>query len=817
VEILLLSESIVVLMGLLAVAMATAGVARNLPIPFTVLLVGVGIGLGELSHQWPVLAPLQHFHLSPELVLFVFLPALIFESGYTLDARQLIKDIGPVLAMAVPALLLSTFLVGAGLIWILDMDPVLALLFGALISATDPVAVIALFKELGAPLRLTVLVEGESLFNDATAIVVFNILLGIAVAGSFGWSAAGYSVLEFLWVFLGGLLVGVIMGLVFSEWMHRLSRETSGILTVSLVMVYLSFILAEHFLHVSGVMAVVSCALVLGAYGITRIPHEADINMRETWDFIAFLCNALLFLLVGLSVQIGELLQHSGAILLTILLVLVARAASIYGLLPMTTRLLRLPQIGAGERLIIWWGGLKGGLAIAIVLSIPPDLPGRQFLLHLTLGVVLFTLLINASTIRPLIKYFGFDRLSGEEYAELADSLQRGQERAVNLLRRLLTTQLISRVDYHRVSTDIGQTLSTDPGQLDSTQRHSHLQTLALRVESEELGHLYAAGILPRYVLLDLKAELQAERENIRFGNQLIRTGAARRPLSKLEFRILSRLREQDWLAGWMVRYQMFRLEQSLQREVTRILMSEAAVAYLRKQAVDDVEMRDHLVAAYEDHIQYLKQRISSIHKEFPAFHASFSAQLAQRVSIAAARQQAIEDQQHGEISAKPYTSILSRLDQALNALPPTSYTPPALAPEKLIQLVPLFNGLSEEVIAALAEQAPAVAFLPNDVVIAEGDKGSALYIISQGCTKVSRIGAGGEELVLNELHEGDFFGEMALLGDQTRHASITAVTPTTLLRLTKKMVSDLSVQHPEVKQRLHEVEQQRNASSHQV
>ena len=209
------SEIIYVLVVLLGIAMLVTGICRNLPVPFTVILVLIGVLLGNLSHSFEFMHALQGFSLSPEIMLFVFLPALIFESGFALDARQMIADLPPILILAIPAMLMSTFVVGLGIWWALDIKLIVALVFGALISATDPVAVVALFKELGAPNRLNVLVEGESLLNDATAIVAFSILLGIAVeGGGIGWSDADNIFLDFLRVFIGGALFGVFLGFV---------------------------------------------------------------------------------------------------------------------------------------------------------------------------------------------------------------------------------------------------------------------------------------------------------------------------------------------------------------------------------------------------------------------------------------------------------------------------------------------------------------------------------------------------------------------------------------------------------------------------
>ena len=212
-----LSEIILVVMGLLTISMVAAAICSYVPIPYTVFLVILGIFFGSLARQNPELNFLLDFQLSPDLVLFLFLPILVFESAINLDARSLMKDIIPILILAIPALLISTAIVGLGLWFIQDFNIIYALIFGALISATDPVAVISLFKELGAPHRLTILVEGESLLNDATAIVLFNILLGISIWEQFGVFDFYIAVAEFFKVFFGGLFVGIAVGIIVCE------------------------------------------------------------------------------------------------------------------------------------------------------------------------------------------------------------------------------------------------------------------------------------------------------------------------------------------------------------------------------------------------------------------------------------------------------------------------------------------------------------------------------------------------------------------------------------------------------------------------
>ncbi len=305
-------------------------------------------------------------------MLFVFLPALIFESGYSIDTRQLHQDLPPILVLAIPGMLMSTLIVGLGVWWLLDIRLIVALVFGALISATDPVAVVALFKELGAPKRLTVLVEGESLLNDATAIVAFSILVGIAVAGgSISWGDSGSVIFEFLRVFIGGVIVGSLLGFAVCEVLHRMHSDLPVILTTSIVIAYASFVLSEHVLHVSGVMSVVGSAIALKRFSILRFGQDATHAIHSSWEVIVLSLNSLLFLMVGMSVKFENVPAMIGATLLVVILILGARYISVYNLLPITTRIFRLPHVSTADKHVMWWGGLKGGLAIAVVLSIP--------------------------------------------------------------------------------------------------------------------------------------------------------------------------------------------------------------------------------------------------------------------------------------------------------------------------------------------------------------------------------------------------------------------------------------------------------------
>ena len=485
-----LSEIMLVVLGLLTVSMMAAAICNYIPVPYTVFLVILGMFLGSLARQDIGLNFLLDFQLTPDLVLYLFLPVLIFESAINLDARSLMKDIAPILVLAIPALVISTTIVGLGLWFIEDFNIIYALIFGALISATDPVAVISLFKELGAPHRLTVLVEGESLLNDATAIVLFNILLGISIWGQFGVFDFYVAVAEFLKVFFGGLGVGIIIGIVTSELLNRIHANISGYLIMSIVVAYSSFAISEHIMHLSGVMAVVSSAITLGLLGANRIPQREKETVDETWDILALVCNSLLFLLVGLSVDVSLLFSHLDTIFVAIVLVLVARAAGIYTLVPSAVSIFKLPNISMREKHIMWWGGLKGGLAIAIVLSIPTTMPGRETLIYVTLGVVIFSLLVNASTVRPLMRKLGFDKFTDQEEIELQHGLKQSFSQAENILKIFKKANIIPRSTKKIIQEKTKKIFEVSESTSDTYTKTHYVKVTALRMEMKELKYL---------------------------------------------------------------------------------------------------------------------------------------------------------------------------------------------------------------------------------------------------------------------------------------------------------------------------------------
>ena len=807
-----LSEVILVSMALLTLAIVAAGLLRNFSIPYTVLLVVIGIGLAEWSRVWEPLQPLQFFTLSPDLVFFIFLPALIFESGLSLNARQLLRDLAPILTLAVPALLISTTLIGFTLAYLLPLDLAVALLFGALISATDPVAVVALFKELGAPVRLNVLVEGESLFNDATAIVVFGILLTLALEGSsVGPLESVNAIFEFIRVFVGGAVLGIVMGMAVSELLHRLASGVSAILTMSIVAAYASFIIGEHSLHVSGVMATVGAAVTLNVYGLGRIGIDVRDSLGETWEFIGLVANSLLFLLVGLSINIESLFSHLDLILLTVVIVQLARAGTVYSLVPVTTRWFKLPKITLAERHIMWWGGLKGGLAIAIVLSIPEGLMGRDLLINLTLGVVLFTLIINAWTIRPLMHALKLDRFSEDERLELDQGLKYAGKVALERMQMYRDCEIASDTLEAKIEQQIEQGLLSHRPRIDAQQSSRELYLQALRQEIELVNRLHEVGVIDQYTLAGIRNNLQSDREahSSATRDRITFVDGSKSVFARIETWVVKHLREKNWAVGWLARYQRLRLGQQVRRNLARVIMAHVVLEYLLGLDAGEQQDAQPIIDAYRRRLETSRNRLHEVRHDFPDFYRDIESELFMRSSLVAARLGIEQHHHHGQIGVKAYNRILSLIEQELRQCTSDSAKVERIDIGSMANL-PLFQGLSHQALELLRAHAQEVTFLAGDIIIGEGEHGDALYIIEHGEAIAYQQDEQGREKILGTLAADDFFGEMALLGDHVRTASVKAKTAVTSLRLRRSDVMRVAKQHEEVQRRIEQVRDQR-------
>jgi len=397
---------------LLMITLPIDRISREIRVPYTLLLVIIGLVVG-FAHIIPAIS------LNSDVVLTIFLPVLLFAGAWNIDARQLRSDIIPVLLLAIPGLLLSLFIVAALLHLFLGLSWLLALLLGAIISPTDPVAVISLLRQIKLPERLQAIVEGESLFNDGVGAAVYAVVLGLLLAAQ--GIQAQPTLLQVtgtsLWLIIGGPLLGVIIGFIGAQLLSRINAHLSET-TLTFAVAYGAYIVGV-LLHTSGLLAVVLAGITLAAFSrrsaMSRYTYE---SADSIWEFVNYVANSLLFLVLGISIGGQSFFGALPSIMVAVIGVLVGRGIMIVVLLPFSNLISlwlrkgrQLPfhiaelmhPIPRRWRPLILFSGLRGALSLALVLSLPPSVPQLPLLRDIVYGVVLITLLGQGIGLRVVL------------------------------------------------------------------------------------------------------------------------------------------------------------------------------------------------------------------------------------------------------------------------------------------------------------------------------------------------------------------------------------------------------------------------------
>jgi CPA1 family monovalent cation:H+ antiporter len=813
------------LFALLLIASLLHPLSRRINFPFTVLLALGGVVLGlivmfvgdprEAGLVGDFLYSLQTLDITSEAVFFLFLPALIFESAMSINVRHLFKDIGAILMLAVVGLLISTFASGAALTTVSDVGFVACLLLGAIISATDPVAVVAIFKDLGAPKRLTILVEGESLFNDATAIVLFTILMGVLVAGA--EASAGSALVDFIRVFFGGIAVGLVASRAVAWVIGRMRNMPLVEITLTVVLAYLAFLIAEHYLHVSGVMAVVTAGLVMGSYGRTKVSPATWHGLHETWEQLGFWANSLIFFLVGILVP-NILKDFTGeqAIALVVLIAVAsaARLIVLFVVLPLMTRTRFAQPVSAAFRTIMFWGGLRGAVSLALALllfeaaGVSDEI--KNFVVVLVTSFVLVTLFINATTIRLLMALFGLDKLapadaairdrvmalslagikdqledigrSGEMKPEVARVVAEDYEKRLGLIESKIAHDVeLSEVDRTKIGL----------GTLVNRERQFYLKRFSDGVASDEITRVLLHNV---DVIEDALKSAGPEgydsavRErcgfdrSFRFAVFLQRRFGATAPLSR---RLAERFEVLIATQGALVALRAYAASQMA------AIVGEAATETMKTELVERAALTD--------------QAVEALRLQYPDY---FEAVQRCHLGRVAAR---LEDQNYRRmlseqiISQQIFDSLQVDLDRRSQELETTPQLDLGLEPETLVGKVPFFAELDQVRIREIAAQLKPRLVLPDELVVRKGETGDAMYFVSTGAVQVE---VEGRDAV--RIGSGDFFGEIALVRQTPRIANVRALGYCQVLALYARDFEHLMQRHPELRETIEQVATER-------
>lgn len=495
-------EEIVIILLFIATLVGIA--ARRLRVPYTLGLVVIGLLL--------TLFPQVDISISPSLIFGLLIPPLVFEAAFHLNIDNLRRNLVPILTFAIPGVILTMAVVGSLVSWWTGIPIIYALVFGAIVAAIDPVAVIALFRTIGVPKRLEVLLEGESLLNDGTSIVLFGLVISIAITGNeFNFFS---SVIDFIRIAGGGIIIGLILGTLTSQIISRIDDYLIEI-TLTTVLAYGSFLMAEEAFHVSGVLAVVGAGLTAGNIGPAGMSPTTRIVLFNFWEYVAFLANSFIFLLIGLQIEVSSLYSSWQVIGIAIIAVLIARALTIYG----------FAWVGRDIPLrwqhVLNWGGLRGAISLALALSLPLALgEARSQLQVMTFGVVLFTLLVQGTTIGPLVRKLGISKRSSvkEEYERrLARSI--ATQASYDHLKNLRTNGVISEHTwqtispllerYNQVLVDATKDVLTNHPELEAEEMEAARRE-SLQAQRSTLSMLQKDGIIGDDTYIQLVAEVDA-------------------------------------------------------------------------------------------------------------------------------------------------------------------------------------------------------------------------------------------------------------------------------------------------------------------
>ena len=500
---------------LLIIASIVAIIAEKFNLPYTIALVSVGLFFG-----------IQKFlnvpHLSKNLLYFVFLPPLIFQSAIHLRFDDLKRDFPVIITLVIPGVVLSTivtafvFVIMGNEVLNENIPFIVGLLFGAAVAATDPVAVINIFEKLGVPKRLRFLVDSESLLNDGTSIVIFTIILEMIIKHSTSYS---FAVMDFFYVVGIGLIIGYLIGLLTDEIIKRVDNPMI-VITLTTVAAYLSFIIADE-LKVSGVMSTVAAGLVIGMRSFANpIYPTIKITTETFWDYIVFLANTLIFLLIGFSVNIHMLINYWQFILIAYIAMMAARFLVVF--LTWGAFSFSSFKFPFSWSIIMGWGGIRGALTMVLALSLLDSFKYKDLIVTMVFGVVILSIFIQGITMPFLLKVLNISQNTEKllEYETLKTKISLIQK-IINELNELKAKMLISEKNYQDLINEYRNKLNTLIAKLNSMQvdlsenikeeEKIRIKRELLMKEKEHLINMYHSGNISHKVYKKLIEEIDSE------------------------------------------------------------------------------------------------------------------------------------------------------------------------------------------------------------------------------------------------------------------------------------------------------------------
>lgn len=802
---------LVVIVTLVAALFAIIGLAEpvalraRLPVTVVLAILGILIGFGaaffwrtELTDALnPVALAILNLPIRSNLFLYVFLPTLIFQVALTINLRRLADDWVPVLVLAVVAVVVATMVVGWALMPFAGLPLMACLLIGAIVSTTDPSAVVGIFRSTLAPQRLARIVEGESLLNDAAAIALFGLFFAVVAVGVESPSLQE-ALFMFPWLVAGGFAVGMGMAWLAMALLRYLEGHPLGQVSASVAVPYLTYILAEAGLGVSGVIAVVAAGLAINSMAPGQLAPASLAKLRDTWDLLSYWAGGLIFVLAALLIPrlLANFVWFDLLLIgVTVVAALLARAVILFGLMPVLTLVRASPQVEVRYRLAILWGGLRGAVTLALALAvtesfrIPPDIK-RQVGIVAT-GFTLFTLLVQGTTLRLVITRLGLDRLSALDEAlakqVVAVALQSVRETVSEAARDLGLTQSTVREEAKRFAE-----------RLDRAVREADEGTEIPDRDRITLGLVALAGREREFVLQafneGLIAAQQANRMLADTDNIIERTRGGGRSEYRAAARAALRAGKAERLAEFL--HNRLRLSAPLARLGADRFERIVAMGLILRQLHGFIDTRirrihgkrvaDLLHELLERRQEETDKELAGLRLQFPGYAEELERRLIRQTTLQQEEREysaLVEDGLIGPELRQSLGQVMGRQRKELSRRPPLDL---ALQKTEMVRLFPLFSQMPEPALRRLARQLRTVYAKPGDVLLRREETARRVWFIASGAVETVTA------TQRNRLGRGEMFGQLAVISRKSRKVQVTAITHCTLLTLDEARFLDL-------------------------
>jgi len=806
-------EIVGMIVGILFISGVVLAVCKRFKLPFTITLVLVGIVIQEISNITPLyIGRYFDYGISPEIILYVCLPTLIFESAFNIDARQLQRNIVQILTLAIPGLLISTFIIGTIVTLVTPLNFITSLLLGAILSATDPVAVISIFKQLGVPKRLTVLVEGESLFNDATAFVTAKIIFGIMLAGVVTGHQLFVGVEEFLYEFFGGIGVGAVIAMIIGYILGKVDSDPTIEISLTTILAYSTFIIGQNYFHVSGAMATLTAGIIMSHWRFTKISPSVVHYLDSFWKYLAYVANAFIFLVIGLSIFWQGIANAIWPLCAVIVAMLISRAVVIFGIIPALGKLPRIQPIDLPFQSILYWGGMRGAIALAVILSLG-KFENSELLTILVTGAVLFTLLAKGLTINKLVQFLGLDKPPLSDRLAKAEAKASAKQNTIDLIPELQEGGLFSASIAKDLSSQCDLELKELNEKVEDLREKELTQDEEIRIlllkclarEKSLFYDMYVKGHISERAQRFLSENIEARTDILRYNG-------------KIEDITLPSTNKLKWRKRFSTLLDQHKFTRNLaqilrQGEVARQYGlhwsyhqgADSILGYLKELKTAGTANLKAIMSVEEIFTYWRnesRQHLDSVAEQFPEFVNIFQSRLAKRLVLStelnAFKKQAIA----GLIPSGAAEVLEDEMNNRIRNLRETRAMKIDLDPKELLRKVDFFKNLSTEDFDKISNLLHSRVVSEDHEIIHQGEKGTSLFIIMRGVIRVSRED-NGVSRDLATLLAGDFFGEVALLLDEKRNATCRAISPCALFELRKNDLDKVKATCPGIQQAL--------------